>query len=72
MATQSTNHSILTTTPWANSELLVQAGVVSSKWPALFAVMLGAVILFGVGFSNLSVAHNAAHNTRHAMVFPCH
>lgn len=56
----------------ATGELPDASAAVASKWPALFAAMLGAVILFGVGFSNLSVAHNAAHDTRHAMVFPCH
>lgn len=72
MATQSTNNTIVATSTLAGSDLLVHGAAIGSKWPALFAVILGAVMLFGVGFSNLSVAHNAAHDTRHAMVFPCH
>lgn len=72
MATQSTNNTIVATSTLAGSDLLVHGAAIGSKWPALFAVILGAVVLFGVGFSNLSVAHNAAHDTRHAMVFPCH
>jgi len=36
------------------------------------AATLGAVILYGVGFSPMAAAHNAAHDTRHAHVFPCH
>lgn len=72
MVMQSTNNTILATSSLSSSELLVQGTAIGSKWPALFAVILGAVILFGVGFSNLSVAHNAAHDTRHTMVFPCH
>ena len=36
------------------------------------ALLLGAVILFGVGFSATSATHNAAHDTRHVVAFPCH
>ena len=36
------------------------------------ALMLGAVIMYGVGFLNTSAAHNAAHDTRHSQGFPCH
>ncbi len=36
------------------------------------AMLLGAVIVFAAGFSNSSVAHNAAHDMRHANAFPCH
>ena len=71
MTTQSTHNTIATST-LAGSDLLVHGAAIGSKWPALFAVILGAVMIFGVGFSNLSVSHNAAHDTRHAMVFPCH
>jgi len=34
------------------------------------ALILGAAMLFAVGF--MDVAHNAAHDTRHAIAFPCH
>lgn len=40
--------------------------------PALTAVLLGAVIVYGVGFSPIAAAHNAAHDARHVNVFPCH
>ena len=36
------------------------------------ALAFGAVILFGVGFAPLEAAHNAAHDVRHSMAFPCH
>jgi cobalt transporter subunit CbtB len=36
------------------------------------AIAFGALILFAVGFLPMDVAHNAAHDTRHALVFPCH
>jgi cobalt transporter subunit CbtB len=34
------------------------------------ALILGVALLFAVGF--MDVAHNAAHDTRHAIAFPCH
>lgn len=40
-------------------------------WPALAAIVLGGAIVLGVGFGP-GVLHNAAHDTRHALVFPCH
>ncbi len=71
MTTQFTNNTIATAT-LAGGDLLAHGAAIGSKWPALFAALLGAVMIFGVGFANISVAHNAAHDTRHAMVFPCH
>lgn len=45
----------------------------SSKNSQLFAAaVLGIVILFGVGFAPMDMAHNAAHDTRHSVAFPCH
>ncbi|MDF1581891.1 MAG: CbtB domain-containing protein [Methyloprofundus sp.] len=38
----------------------------------LAAAALGLVILFGVGFAPMDMAHNAAHDTRHSVAFPCH
>lgn len=36
------------------------------------ALLLGLVMLYAVGFSEASVAHNAAHDVRHAAGRPCH
>jgi len=36
------------------------------------AALLGGVLLYGVGFASMGVAHNAAHDARHAFAFPCH
>jgi cobalt transporter subunit CbtB len=35
-------------------------------------VFVGATLFFAVGLSNMAVAHNTAHDTRHAIGFPCH
>jgi cobalt transporter subunit CbtB len=39
---------------------------------AAVAALLGAFLVWGVGFSHIDVMHNAAHDTRHSMAFPCH
>lgn len=36
------------------------------------AALLGLVIVGGVGFSHIEAVHNAAHDYRHSMAFPCH
>lgn len=36
------------------------------------AAFLGGVLVFATGFAAPSVLHNAAHDSRHAMNFPCH
>lgn len=49
------------------------SGDISAKsWGSLAALGLGLVLLFGVGFAGPSVIHNAAHDARHAIAFPCH
>ena len=39
---------------------------------ALIALALGGAVLFTIGFAHTAEIHNAAHDTRHAMAFPCH
>jgi cobalt transporter subunit CbtB len=39
---------------------------------AVMAALLGALVIWGVGFSPIEALHNAAHDTRHSMAFPCH
>ena len=38
----------------------------------ILAVAFGTAILFVVGFANSTSVHNAAHDTRHTLAFPCH
>jgi cobalt transporter subunit CbtB len=40
--------------------------------PIFAALMLGAFIVGGVGFSHIAAVHNATHDYRHSMGFPCH
>ena len=38
----------------------------------LALVFIGLTLTSAVGLSNMAVAHNSAHDTRHAIGFPCH
>ncbi len=37
-----------------------------------FATVLGLGLIFAAGFSHASGMHDMAHDTRHAVSFPCH
>ncbi len=39
---------------------------------AALAALLGLVLLFGVGFAHPHAVHEAAHDVRHGIGFPCH
>ncbi|MHC6152589.1 CbtB domain-containing protein [Bradyrhizobium elkanii] len=39
---------------------------------SLMAMTLGLFIVGVVGFSHIDVIHNAAHDVRHSIAFPCH
>ena len=38
----------------------------------LAAILLGTLFIGVTGFAPLQALHDAAHNTRHAISFPCH
>lgn len=38
----------------------------------LSALAFGSLLLFGVGLAHADKLHNAAHDTRHSIGFPCH
>ncbi len=44
----------------------------TKKIPAVLAMVFGAFIVLGAGFSHSHTIHNAAHDARHAFAFPCH
>ena len=39
---------------------------------AMLALVLGLGLLFLTGFAQPEVIHNAAHDVRHGLSFPCH
>jgi cobalt transporter subunit CbtB len=50
----------------------VAALTLSRAVPIFAAALLGIFIIGGVGFSHIEAVHNAAHDYRHSMAFPCH
>ena len=57
------------TSPVAANPMTASASVLAQLGAAL---LLGLVMLYATGFSEASVAHNAAHDMRHATGRPCH
>ena len=53
---------------------IVPAGVSVSQRMAIGVVcfFMGSFLVFGVGLAQDERLHNAAHDTRHAIGFPCH
>ena len=55
------------------TKTLATSVAISQRMIAGFVCLfIGASAIFMVGLSDMSVAHNAAHDTRHAIGFPCH
>lgn len=48
------------------------AGIRTKSLPAVLMACMGLFFLWGVGFSPMDALHNAAHDTRHINIFPCH
>lgn len=44
----------------------------SSTTAAFVTLIFGLALVFTVGFAQSQTLHNAGHDTRHAMAFPCH
>jgi len=40
--------------------------------PIALAALLGVFLVAGTGFAHTEAVHNAAHDTRHSLAFPCH
>lgn len=48
------------------------AGAASRALPIAFAALFGVLLIAGTGFAHTEAVHNAAHDTRHSLAFPCH
>ncbi len=60
-----------------NTQVQTAASVVSLSLSqrlvaGVLALFIGFVLVGGVGFANDMTVHNGAHDTRHALGFPCH
>jgi cobalt transporter subunit CbtB len=56
----------------ANNQMLISAANPDRVIAGAIAFLLGIFLLIGVGFVHSEVIHNAAHDSRHALGFPCH
>ncbi|WP_274424624.1 CbtB domain-containing protein [Chelativorans sp. YIM 93263] len=56
----------------ASTTLGAAESVRSRLFPLLLAGLLGTFIVGFVGFAQSDVLHNAGHDYRHSMAFPCH
>ncbi|MCY4420293.1 MAG: CbtB-domain containing protein [Gammaproteobacteria bacterium] len=50
------------------------AGIISLEMVVAVtaAILIGTLIVTAVGFAGPEVVHNAAHDLRHSLAFPCH
>lgn len=48
------------------------SGLRSELGGVVAALLAGVFVVFMAGFAGASVLHEAAHNTRHSLAFPCH
>jgi cobalt transporter subunit CbtB len=54
------------------SSATASGSTVGTKTACAVVFAIGAALTFLVGFSEASVVHDAAHDTRHGLAFPCH
>ncbi len=53
-------------------EKQIESTVATRAAPALLALLFGGFLVLGTGFANSQAIHDAAHDGRHALSFPCH
>jgi cobalt transporter subunit CbtB len=56
------------TTHTISSSLTVSQRLIAG----MLCLFIGGALVFGVGLAQADTLHNAAHDTRHAIGFPCH
>ena len=56
----------------AQSATLVTLSLSQRLTAGVLALFIGFVLVGGVGFASDMAVHNGAHDTRHALGFPCH
>jgi len=55
------------------TSLPVQSSTTSSRFVQIgLAAFLGLFVIGVAGFSHIEAIHNAAHDVRHSLAFPCH
>lgn len=60
------------TTATQTSSSTVSLSISQRLAAGVLALIFGIVLVGGVGFASDMAIHNGAHDTRHALGFPCH
>ncbi|MFT7372735.1 MAG: cobalt transporter subunit CbtB [Oleiphilaceae bacterium] len=55
-----------------SDQTISSKSAISSAMQTFGALTFGVIMIFAVGFMPVDAAHNAAHDTRHSLAFPCH
>jgi cobalt transporter subunit CbtB len=56
----------------SSSQSVKVKAIASPRLQIFAALVFGMAIFYAVGFSSMGIAHNAAHDARHSLAFPCH
>ena len=62
----------MTKKPTAATVAAPQSDIASRTVQITLAALLGLFVTAGAGLSHIDAVHNAAHDYRHSMGFPCH
>ena len=54
------------------ARLSAALGIDAELQAILAAALIGVFLVFGAGFANSAALHDAAHDSRHSIAFPCH
>ncbi|MDA0991959.1 MAG: CbtB-domain containing protein [Verrucomicrobia bacterium] len=58
--------------PTTASEPIAEVSRSSRRAMAAVALCVGVFLIWGVGFAQPQFLHDAAHDSRHSLAFPCH
>ncbi len=48
------------------------ASPLAAAGSAMLAIVFGILLLYGAGLAQPQAIHDAAHDSRHGLAFPCH
>lgn len=64
--------SVAKTTTNKLSQIQTQVEPITTIFAVTAAILVGVFLVAAVGFAGPEAMHNAAHDIRHGLAFPCH
>lgn len=64
--------SVAKTTTNKLSQIQTQVEPITTIFAVTAAILVGVFLVTAVGFAGPEAMHNAAHDIRHGLAFPCH